>query len=357
MVDREHQLLVQKLRARLIKKNLEKKSELQKDKERLDIADTNALLHHPKQFSMNSIASPGGPSSIRKTRYARQRLDAEELDNALNNSTTNGKRKRRTVTDAENGSPGPSNRDLEQSVSTGAREIPSTAEIQVPQPAWTLDRLFDERDLLHNLKEATHEVIREQYVAGSTHSKRRKPTGGVQPEGTDREDDASITQEALNAVSGGDAAPDPANTLTAIAMDRTPSQQYHATRSTGRALNTAALQNNLGALAGRQSAADLLGTIRATEKTRRDGDEYQKAPSLNEQEAAEDIKMMHAAMLRETEEIDDDSSEDEEGQEDLQYRSVGRGRQYHLNTPHAEEPRNYVGPPGFMEQAKRVVAS
>ena len=55
------------IRERLVQNLSSKRARLLKDKEQLDIADTNALLLHPSQFSITNPVSPGGGPTSRKT--------------------------------------------------------------------------------------------------------------------------------------------------------------------------------------------------------------------------------------------------------------------------------------------------
>lgn len=331
VAEKEHQRLLKSLRQQLIANIQQRKATLHREKEKLDIADANALLHYPNQFSINNTASPGGPQSNRKTRHTRHRLDADDLDTAINNSTANGKRKRKTAAEVENGgSPGPAQpREIEPLAINGFKETQPRLEVQpVPPPAYTLNRLFTDRELNANLQEATYEVIRSHTSVPASNTsnnnnpnKRRKPnlavpTDALFPtaiEPTEPEDNADIINADINNLDG--IAPD---TLAATAMDRTPSQLYHATRSAGR-LQSAATdpKSSLGELAGRQSAADLIGSYnRANEKPKKaDGDDYQRAPPLSDQEALDDVKLMEQAMRRVEASIEKERGVGEEGDE------------------------------------------
>ena len=71
------------IRERLVQSLSHKRAKLMKEKEQLDIADTNALLLHPSQFSITNPSSPGGGQTSRKTRFRGNRADAEELGNQI----------------------------------------------------------------------------------------------------------------------------------------------------------------------------------------------------------------------------------------------------------------------------------
>lgn len=83
------------LRERLFQALVNKRQKLMKEKEQLDIADTNALLLHPSQFSITNPASPGSQPTSRKTRFTRNR-EHEELNGV---SDVSHRRKRKLVED------------------------------------------------------------------------------------------------------------------------------------------------------------------------------------------------------------------------------------------------------------------
>ena len=356
MAEREHERLLESLRHRLMSNVSQKIAALQREKEKLDIADTNALLHNPTQFSMNSVASPGAPQSNRKTRHTRHRLDAEDVEATTNNHNGGNKRKRKAPGENENGSPGPStNREQEHIAGGPNKDLQSRAGTVVVPAIPTLDRLFSDRELTTNLQQATFEVIQSQSAASKQNKKRKgNPSssslnadlllpGNTDP--TEQEDSTSVNQDSLPTFSGLEAGGDSA--AASVGMDRTPSQLYHATRSAGRLQTSATPLNTLGELAGRQSGAELIGTFaRSNDKAKRDGDEYQRAPPLSDQEASEDVRLMEAAIKREDEEEAgfEDDDEDDEGI------AGGRGGRKLLDLLLADEPVNYVGPPGFIEQ-------
>ena len=318
---------------------------------------------------------------------------------AINNSTNNGKRKRKAVADTENGSPGPTpNRETDTVLANGHKDNQPRLEIpSVPNPSYTLNRLFSDRELNANLQQTTYEVIQCHTSAASTNNKRRKnnlavPTDPFLPTATaaatdpmDLEDNLSTTNPDITNIDGP--ALDTA-TATSTAMDRTPSQLHHATRSAGRlnpsSSTTAASTNllttdprqTLGELAGRQSAADLIGSYtRANEKPKKaDGDDYQRAPPLSEQEVLDDIRLMEAAMRKidgaivgtggrnqgpsgiraitgsqeDNREAEEDEEEDEEsGEAGMNGAGVGAFEAKILGLAVGEEKEDYVGPVGF----------
>lgn len=180
----EAALLSRTLRDRLIQSISQKRARLLKDKEQLDIADSNALLLNPTQFSIGNPAnSPGGlGANPRKTRNTRGRPGEGDgpaaLSNAEANANTNGagKRKRKAAFDDDSGSPGPpdprnaSINDARGAVSSfengngGSTNHSSrtfqrdgkarAAYSQFEAPLYSIDRLFSEKELLMTMNRA-----------------------------------------------------------------------------------------------------------------------------------------------------------------------------------------------------------
>jgi hypothetical protein len=193
---------------------------LVKEKEHLDIADTNALLLHPSQFSITNPASPGGAQSNRKTRHTRhQRVELDELGNSLTTEVMN-KRKRKHPIDDDLGSPG------RDGASTPYERAKARNISHQTAPVYTIDRLFTDKELA--LHSNTAQVATAHFFAtskqlqkngnGSAALTNGNNTDGEEPSGdtTGQEDD------------GGLEAPE---------MDRSASQNVHATRSTRNAPN------------------------------------------------------------------------------------------------------------------------
>ena len=364
VAEREQQRLLDSLRQRLIQNVNQKITALQREKEKLDIADTNALLHHPTQFSINSVASPGGVHSNRKTRHTRHRQDAEDAENAVvnNGNNTGNKRKRKAGPDNEMGSPGPSShRDMELLNGLAFKEPLSRPGTATAPVIPTIDKLFSDKELTINLQQATFDVV--QASSASSSSKRRRadyssPKSQVlhsKPDQTEMEEDVTAPYENLPTVLGPETSGD--TFAVAVSMDRTPSQLYHATRSAGRLQSSATPLNTLGELAGRQAGAELLGThVRSNEKAKRDGDEYSRAPPLTEQEAMDDVRLMEAAMRQEEAEAGADDEGDQKADENDDEISkgtiAGPNSRKLLDILLADEQVDYLGPPSFPDNTK-----
>ena len=288
---KEHRLLTENLRQRLIHGVNQKRSALLKEKEKLDIADTSALLFHPNQFSINNSASPGGPQSNRKTRHARHRLEAEELESV---GGVNNKRKRKALVDIENGSPGPAGRDTEPT--NPLKEANARLEAhQVSAALYSIDRLFSARELDTNLQQACYDVIAEQSA------KRRRLNADSQTNGASMDPFAPAMSESDDGLpqpdfgADGEAEEVPA---AAVMMERTNTQtstQFHTTRSTRKTnlSNSHSAREHLGELAGREAAVPCIGQY---SKEKKKEDEYQRAPPLSELDAESDMALYEAAM-------------------------------------------------------------
>lgn len=115
------------------------------------MSDSNAMLLHPNQFSIGNPASPGGPQAPRKTRRTGHKFgDAEELAAANEH-----KRKRKLFEDQDNDSPGASGR-VEMGVGSPFREAKArTVNAQFESSAYSLERLFTEKELNMAMNQAT----------------------------------------------------------------------------------------------------------------------------------------------------------------------------------------------------------
>lgn len=201
-----------------------------REKEQLDIADTNALLLHPNQFSITNPSSPGGVHSSRKTtRNTRHRLDLDELGNGILSEINKRKRKAPGTGDEDPGSPG---REGGSSLTQAARAKASLSNRQ-NAPAYSIHSLFTEKELSAHANQA--HVATAHFFASSkrennqhdnhnnnNHSNNISHHGaGASGSNTDADDNAS-----------GTGAEDDIGTPSATDMVRTASQNFHATRST-----------------------------------------------------------------------------------------------------------------------------
>lgn len=285
----EHHRLVESLRRRLILNLNQKKAALQKEKEKLDGADANALLYHPTQFNLNNGASPGGPHSNRKTRHTRHRLEIDDLDAASGNN----KRKRKALADMENGSPAPAGREVEPI--NAFKEANARLEYhQATTSLYSIDRLFSQRELDTNLQSATLNVV-EDFKRRRLHKDSHPNFNSIAEMGTGSSDSED------NADTGGD--PDGTAEdalLAAPEMERIPTNaSQHLTRSTRGLVPIRRISgpDSLGYLGGRAAGAAFIGNC--VQKERKREDDAQRAPPLSESEQDDDLAMIQAAIEEE----------------------------------------------------------
>lgn len=177
-----------------------------KEKEQLDIADTNALLLHPSQFSITNPASPGGQTS-RKTRLTRHRGEQEDLNGYA--PETAGKRKRKAVDD-DYGSPSRNGH------STPAERAKAANVAQQTDKLYSINQLFTEKEL--NFQSHQAQIAARHFFATSH---REGEPNGVGKKSKD-DDEKSDAEDSTNE---GD------DDLEAPGMERTASQNVHVTRS------------------------------------------------------------------------------------------------------------------------------
>ncbi|TVY68711.1 hypothetical protein LSUE1_G007548, partial [Lachnellula suecica] len=207
----EHKALSTTLRDRLINSVTNKKNRLSRDKETMEIGESNALLLHPSQFGIANPASPGGIHGKRATRHRRE---AEDLP-AFGESS---KRKRKAESDE---SPAPARSRMENGSSTPlwfAEKQTLTAQ-QIDSPLYSIDKLFTEKEL-----SMTYNVAA---LAAHSHMQRQPPF-------SDETDSPPNGKSESSSEQGGgatlDADPDDADSPPGGAsMER---QYSHATRST-----------------------------------------------------------------------------------------------------------------------------
>lgn len=220
--EEEYKNLSSTLRERLVQSISSKRARLMREKEQLDIADTNALLLHPNQFSITNPASPGGIHGNRKTRHTRHRVDLDELGNGIISEINKRKRK---APEEDAGSPVREGAAASgTAAATTSSSLPAErAKAQLAQqqqaPLYSMNTLFTEKELSAHANHA--------HVA-TVHFFSTSKRGGDQPSGTATNGNNTDTEDA----SGMDGTGAEDNGTPATDMARTASQNYHATRST-----------------------------------------------------------------------------------------------------------------------------
>ncbi|PWY92067.1 hypothetical protein BO70DRAFT_2053 [Aspergillus heteromorphus CBS 117.55] len=207
--EEEYKNLSATLRERLVQTISGKRARLMREKEQLDLADTNALLLHPNQFSITNPASPGGIHGNRKTRHTRHRVDLDELGNGIMSEHFN-KRKRKAA-DEDVGSP------VRESVNPAERAKAQVAQ-QQHAPSYSINSLFTEKELSAHANQAHIATVH----FFST-SKRADQPSGAATNGNNTDADEGSGVDGTGAEDNGTPATD---------MARTASQNFHATRST-----------------------------------------------------------------------------------------------------------------------------
>ena len=209
------------LRERLFQSLTTRRHRLMKEKEQLDIADTNALLLHPSQFSITNPASPGGNHTNRKTRFTRHR-EQEDLKGV---GEVTGKRKRKLVDD-DVGSPS------RNGISTPAERSRAALSHQTGPP-YSIHSLFTEKELnfqSHQAQIAARHFFSTSHKEGEVNNTRKRQK----------------VDEDLNGGSEASAS-DEEEELEAPEMDRSASQNVHVTRST----------RTIGGMSGLNALSDL----------------------------------------------------------------------------------------------------
>jgi hypothetical protein len=206
LAETEYNHMINTLRERLTQQLNSRRQRLIKDKEQLDIADTNALLLHPSQFTITNPASPAGQTS-RKTRTTRRG------DHDLNGLGESSNKRKRKFVEEDVGSP------VRNGTTTpaGRGGRPGETLAQQQHPVYSMESLFTEKELnfqSHQAQIATRHFFStsQKEIDASKQGKRRKVDDG----------DAADTDSS---VENDD---EPGST----GMERTASQNVHVTRST-----------------------------------------------------------------------------------------------------------------------------
>ncbi|PYH82868.1 deacetylase complex subunit Sds3 [Aspergillus uvarum CBS 121591] len=209
--EEEYKHLANTLRERLVQTITGKRARLMREKEQLDLADTNALLLHPNQFSITNPASPGGIHGNRKTRHTRHRVDLELGDAAM--AETFNRRKRKAP-EEDVGSPV-----RDSGLSSHPAERAKAQLVQQQQaPAYAIQNLFTEKELSAH---ANHAHVATVHFFST--SKRADQPSGAATNGNNTDADEGSGVDGTGAEDNGTPATD---------MARTASQNFHATRST-----------------------------------------------------------------------------------------------------------------------------
>lgn len=268
------------LRDRLIQTLTHKRQKLMKEKEQLDIADTNALLLHPSQFSITNPASPGGNHTARKTRLTRHRGDHDEMTNGY--SEVGSKRKRKFGADDDYDSP---SRNGNGTPAERARN--GNMAVQLDK-AYSINQLFTEKEL--NLQSHQAQIATRHFFSAS--QKENEVNGKAKDDDDNEEDsDAEDNDEA-----------------EATGMERTASQNVHVTRSTRNIGGMAGL-SILGDLAEKQPRRPTLPYATLHSAQGKNGTFLPPVSRLMDEEVEEDMIKLAEAKSRSQGEVDKDTIE------------------------------------------------
>jgi hypothetical protein len=216
----EHHALSSTLRDRLINSVTNKKNRLSRDRETIEIGESNALLLHPSQFGRANPASPGGMHSKRTTRHRR---DAEEIPNFAE-----GNKRKRKACDSDE-SPAPNRQRIEHGSSTSLWWFGDKNAMhitQVDSALYSIEKLFTEKELAMTYNQAA--------LAAHRYMQRHQPYAeDVDPTPNGKSESGSEHEKAVTAAGEVDLNDDAESTVGGADMAR---QFSHATRSTRGAL-------------------------------------------------------------------------------------------------------------------------
>jgi len=202
-----------------------------REKEQLDIGDSNALLLHPNQFSIGNPASPG-TGAKRATRHAGKRavVDPDDPSSLL---AQEGKRKRRALfEEAEGQSPAPGPSRIDLGAASPFRDARAkNAFHQYEAPAYSIDRLFTEKELSMAMNTAA--IAATNFFVKSKAQGNGQNNGNGLGGGVDGYDGIAVGS-APQIVTDGEV--EDSGTPAGAEMERTVSQSYHATRGATRNL-------------------------------------------------------------------------------------------------------------------------
>ncbi|CAG8970909.1 hypothetical protein HYALB_00000888 [Hymenoscyphus albidus] len=213
LAENEHKSLSETLRDRLHNSIASKKARLAKEKETLEVGESNALLLYPSQYG---IANPSSPGCIHNKRATRHRRDAEEMPTFGESN----KRKRKAIDSDE--SPAPTRQRIDNGTTTPIwfAEKHAMHSAQIESHLYSVDKLFTEKELSMNYNVAA--------LAAHTHMQRHPPFAeeGESPPNGKPESNSEHEKGIAANEQGNEEAESPAG---GAMMER---QYSHATRST-----------------------------------------------------------------------------------------------------------------------------
>lgn len=298
--EEEHRELSNTIRQRLIATLNKKRQQLLRDKDQIDISDSNAMLLHPNHFSIgNNVASPSqnGVGVGKRTRYLRHHRAASP--GPAGTEAENGKRKRKlgqAEDDTGNESPIPN-----YGGRSPFKEAKGTREYaQFEAPAYSLERLFTEKELAlatDLAKKATYKYFyqKEQEPSSNSNGTAVPSVDGEVVEPGDAQGDEAM------AGAHGTNTPPPSEPPAAVGMERQASHQV-LTRGGAKANPLAALSDLANAAAAASSTEPVIRrnpftpeqpSFHATSRAEKSG---APAPApVSNLDMENDFQMMHDA--------------------------------------------------------------
>lgn len=144
LANAEYKALAATVQRRLINTVTRKRDRLLKEKEQLNIVDTNPLTFNPNHFTANLPASPNPHLAQRKMRHTRQR----PLDDGDASATDRGRKRK-----ANDDDPADSQAYMPPRPSTALSDMPSEKSVvartnaQYEAPVYSIEQLFTEKEL------------------------------------------------------------------------------------------------------------------------------------------------------------------------------------------------------------------
>lgn len=248
--EEEHRELSNTIRQRLVGTLNKKRQQLLRDKDQLDISDSNAMLLHPNHFSIgNNPASPSqnGVGVNKRTRHLRHHRGASPAPPGAEGE--NGKRKRKLGED-DNGNESPIPNFGGRSPFKEAKSSREYAQFEAP--AYSLERLFTEKELALATDLAKKATYKYFYQKEQESSSNGNGTAVASIDGETTAENGDVPADEAMADANGTNTPPPSEPPAAVGMERQTSHQV-LTRGGAKANPLAALSDLANAAAAASS--------------------------------------------------------------------------------------------------------
>jgi hypothetical protein len=234
-----------------------KRQQLLRDKEQLDITDSNAMLLHPNHFSIGN--APGSPSQNgiavnKRTRHLRHHRGASPAPGGADAAPNGGRKRKHGQTEDDGGNDSPS-----QHLGGGRspfKEAKSSRDYaQFEAPAYSLERLFTDKELAlatDLAKTATYKYFYQSKEHEQSSNSNPTAVPSVDGEVPESAADGTGDETMLDAPANAGNTPPPEPPAAAPGMERQTSHQV-LTRGGARANPLAALSDLANAAAAASS--------------------------------------------------------------------------------------------------------